>query len=388
MIKKTIKNRIPVFSRYATVGAIATLTDLGFLYVFVDLAQLDVLIAATFSFLIANIISFVLNKFWTFKSKSRNYRKLYIKFFTVSLVGLALTVVFMHLLANIFEIWHMLAKIITSLVVVIWNFLANKLWTFRDNTTSPEILKKFPYDFSIIIPAYNEENRIKSTLLIIEDFIKSKKISAEILVISDGSTDKTNKVVAEYTDKIENLALLTYEKNQGKGFAVKTGIQNSRGAYLLFADADNSTPIEELPKLKKAMEESHAQIAIGSRYLKGSNVRIKQSRFRILIGRTGNFLIRLFLIDGISDTQCGFKLFTHRAAKEIFTLQKVKRFGFDMEALVIAKSLGYKVTEVPVSWFNSTESRVRPIKDALHTLKDLVYIKLNLWAGRYSEKDL
>ncbi len=101
------------------------------------------------------------------------------------------------------------------------------------------------------------------------------------------------------------------------------------------------------------------------------------------MGRMGNILIRIFLIDGIKDTQCGFKLFTHEAAREIFSLQKVRRFGFDMEALVVASSLGHKIIEVPVSWFNSAESRVRPIKDAFITLKDLVYIKLNLLSGRY-----
>ena len=132
------------------------------------------------------------------------------------------------------------------------------------------------------------------------------------------------------------------------------------------------------------LKETNSDVAIGSRYMSKSQVKITQPLYRIILGRVGNFLIRLFLIDGIKDTQCGFKLFEHKAAQEIFFVQKIKRFAFDMEALVVADNLGYKITEVPVSWYNYTESRFRPIKDALRTLRDLVYIKVNLWSGRYN----
>ncbi len=146
-------------------------------------------------------------------------------------------------------------------------------------------------------------------------------------------------------------------------------------------DADNSTPIEEYASLIQKMRKN--DIAIGSRYLKNSQVKRKQSASRIAIGRIGNFLIQMFLVDGITDTQCGFKLFTHHSAKEIFFRQKVTRFGFDVEVLVIANTLNYSIAEVPVSWFNSPESRFRPIRDAIRTFFDLLYIKLNLWSGRY-----
>lgn len=239
------------------------------------------------------------------------------------------------------------------------------------------------FDFSIVIPAYNEEHRIKGTLLLINDYIQTKKLSAEIITVSDGSTDKTNEVIESCKNKMQNLSSIYLRENHGKGHAVKCGVEMSRGKYILFADADNSTPIEELEKLLNALKNNRAQIAIGSRYLHGSKIQIKQPKLRFAIGRIGNLLISLFLLDGIKDTQCGFKLFEHKAAKEIFSMQKVKRFGFDMENLVIANLLGYKIVEVPVSWFNSPESRLRPIKDALITLKDLIRIKLNLWSGRY-----
>ena len=219
--------------------------------------------------------------------------------------------------------------------------------------------------------------------MIISDYIFEKNLNTEIIVVDDGSKDRTTEVIKHYQGKIKNLKLIALGKNYGKGYAVKKGIDESKGKYILFTDADNSTPIEEFEKLFKELKENDAQIAIGSRYLSDSKVKIAQPRYRILMGRMGNILIRIFLIDGIKDTQCGFKLFTHEAAREIFSLQKVRRFGFDMEALVVASSLGHKIIEVPVSWFNSAESRVRPIKDAFITLKDLVYIKLNLLSGRY-----
>ena len=371
------------FFRYAIVGASGTFLDLGSLFIFVEYVKLPLLLAATFSFILAVVNNFLLNKLWTFKYPSKNYRKLFIKFLIVSLVGLGLTLSLMHLLVNIFMIWYMISKAITSLVVLTWNFLGNKLWTFKSKKFESNNHESFLYDLSIVLPAYNEENRIKSTLILINDYVVSTGLNAEIIVVDDGSKDRTVEILEACKGKIKNLKVESYKQNQGKGFAVKTGILSSKGKYILVADADNSTPIEELENLMKELKESKAQIAIGSRYLAASKVQVRQPRYRIILGRLGNILIRMFLIDGIRDTQCGFKLFEHNVAKNIFSLQKVKRFGFDMEMIVIATSLDYKIVEVPVSWFNSVESRVRPIKDAIITLKDLFYIKINLWSGRY-----
>lgn len=373
------------FIKYAFVGVLGTAVDIGSLYILVEYAHIAIIPASVLSFLLAVINNFILNKIWTFQNKSKNYRKLFIKFLIVSIIGLLLTILCMQLFVYVANIWYIFAKALTSLIVLSWNFLGNKFWTFNIKKKEDQIIEKNIYDLSIIIPAYNEENRIKNTLLSIHDYLSDKKITAEILVVNDGSKDKTAEVVKNYQNKITNLKIINFEKNSGKGAAVKQGIMESKGKLVLFTDADNSTPIEEFEKLQKSMTDQNAQIAIGSRYLQDSSVRIKQPRYRVLLGRAGNLLIRAFLIDGISDTQCGFKLFTHDAAKNIFQFQKIKRFGFDMEALVVANYLGYKIIEVPVSWFNSAESRVRPIKDALVTLKDLVYIKLNIWSGRYND---
>ncbi len=289
----------------------------------------------------------------------------------------------MNILVNLIGVWYILSKAITSVLVLTWNFLGNKFWTFKNVHRVVHIPTHYNLKFSIVIPAYNEAQRIESTLVAINAFLKKTGVSAEIIVVNDGSTDTTVDTVRQYQKSIPNLSLVDYGSNEGKGFAIKSGIIQSRGEYILFTDADNSTPIEELVALHHELENGEFDVAIGSRFLPQSNIVIKQSTYRVALGRIGNLLIRAFLLSNIRDTQCGFKLFTHEAAQHIFDLQKVRRFGFDMEALVIGKNLGYKIKEVPVSWLNSTDSRVRPIRDAVRTLIELMYIKFNLLSGRY-----
>jgi dolichyl-phosphate beta-glucosyltransferase len=199
--------------------------------------------------------------------------------------------------------------------------------------------------------------------------------------VDDGSSDDTARVVSAMKERIHDLRCIRYFPNRGKGHAVKAGVERSRGEYILFTDADNSTPIEEFDKFLPLL--SHTTVVIGSRYMAESAVKIRQPHYRIFLGRLGNFLIRVFLFDDIRDTQCGFKAFQHRAARDLFSRMKVNRFGFDIELLSIAHLLRYSVREIPVSWYNSPQSRIRPIRDALRTFADLIYIKLNLLSGRY-----
>jgi dolichyl-phosphate beta-glucosyltransferase len=242
-------------------------------------------------------------------------------------------------------------------------------------------IDKYNYDVSLIIPAYNEERRIKLTLESIDDYFSSQLLTREIIVVDDGSRDDTAGVVEELKKKIEHLMVIRYERNRGKGYAIKTGIEHSNGEYIFFADADNSTPIQEFEKFYSSLKDN--KVVIGSRYILGSNVVVKQRPYRVILSRCGNMLIRFFLLDGIRDTQCGFKAFQHEAAREIFRRMKMDRFGFDVEIILITRLLNYSVKEIPVSWLNSSDSRVRPIRDALRTFKELIYIKLNLWSGRY-----
>jgi len=236
---------------------------------------------------------------------------------------------------------------------------------------------------SIVIPAYNEEKRLPVTLQRIKDYLNKKNLSAEIIVVDDGSTDSTVEKIRQL--KIDNLKILQNAVNCGKGYAVKRGVLEAKGEYILFTDADNSTPIEELDNFLSQVDEN--TILIGSRYLKESKIEIKQPMFRVMIGRLGNFLIRLLLFENIKDTQCGFKLFPHKIAKGIFSQQRINRFGFDFEILKLAKLRGYRIRELPVTWLNSPISRVNPLKDTLRTFLELIFIRLNLIRGVYKIKE-
>jgi len=371
------------FVKYCIVGGSGTALDVAALYIFIEYAGIPLLPAASLSFTLAVINNFVWNKLWTFRNKSSNYRKLFIKFFLVSLGGLALTNVSMYLQVVVFGLWYIYAKLITSLIVLVWNFLANKYWTFQLKARPMGHAGPMAYDYSIVIPAYNEEKRLTKTLRQIHEYRQTQKLNAEIIVVDDGSEDGTAALVESQARDYSPLRLVHYAKNRGKGYAVRQGVQAAQGKNILFTDADNSTPIEELETLAQSMKARGADIAIGSRYLKESRVKIKQSRSRILIGRIGNALIRFIIIDGIRDTQCGFKLFKHEVAKDIFSRNKINGWGFDMEVLAIANMEKYRIIEVPVSWYNAPDSRLRPIRDAMRTFWELILIKLNIWCGRY-----
>ncbi len=210
---------------------------------------------------------------------------------------------------------------------------------------------------SVIIPAFNEEKRIVKTLEEIREFLKD--FDHEIIVVDDGSTDGTSA-----------FANISYKENMGKGYAIKKGVEHATGDLILFIDADNATPIEELTKFLKI----DADVVIGSRYLPESRIERKQSKLRIFIGRLGNLVISFLVIKNIKDTQCGFKLFKKTVAKELFSELQTYRFGFDIEILARAQKKRMKIVEVPVTWLHNNNSRVRPIRDALKTLSDLIKI--------------
>jgi dolichyl-phosphate beta-glucosyltransferase len=239
----------------------------------------------------------------------------------------------------------------------------------------------YDYDISVIVPAYNEQKRITGTLKAINGYFSNKPLTRQIIVVDDGSSDDTLGVVENIRKEINDLSVITYNPNRGKGYAIKKGVEESHGEYILFTDADNSTPIEEFEKFYPFLKDN--MVVIGSRYVAGSNVVVRQPWYRVLLGRLANMVIQIFILDGLRDTQCGFKAFRHEAAREIFSRMKVNRFGFDIETLAIARLLNFPVREIPVSWYNSGESRIRPVADAIRTFAELLYIKLNLWGGRY-----
>ncbi|MFA6281668.1 MAG: dolichyl-phosphate beta-glucosyltransferase [Candidatus Omnitrophota bacterium] len=228
---------------------------------------------------------------------------------------------------------------------------------------------------SIIIPAYNEEERLKTSLDKLCQYLTGKDYEYEVIVVDDGSSDKTSQTVLESKlAKSGKVIFLSNGENKGKGFSVKRGILHSVGEYVLFSDADFSTPIEELDKLLSFLKEGY-DIAVGSRSVKGANVTVHQPFYRETMGKVFNFLVQFFVLKGIHDTQCGFKLFRGPCAKSIAQELKIDRFGFDVEMLYLANKKNYKIKEVPVTWINSTTSKVNPIKDSLNMFLELLSIK-------------
>jgi len=232
---------------------------------------------------------------------------------------------------------------------------------------------------SAVIPAYNEQERIADSLYTVKDYLTEQKYRSEIIVVDDGSSDWTTEVVKTidiYGKEIKEQDMGTVMenvKNVGKGFSVARGILKAKGRYILFTDADLSTPIQEVEKLLKYLEEGY-DIAIGSRRLKESEVE-KKPFYRDIMSFVFNGIVGLFAIRGIKDTQCGFKAFKKEVGQRIALLQKLYGFSFDVEQLYIAKKLGYKIKEVPVKWEHVEGSKVNPLKDALKMFFDVMKIR-------------
>jgi len=231
-------------------------------------------------------------------------------------------------------------------------------------------------ELSVIIPAYNEEKTLESTVDEVRTYLTGLGISFEIVIVDDGSGDATFSVAEALSERLPSVRICHYRPNRGKGCAVRTGMLEARGRRCLFTDADGSTPIDELPALMSALDGGCA-IAIGSRATRGAVRIIHQPYYRELGGKILNLVIQLLAVPGIKDTQCGFKLFTRQAAQAIFSRSFIDGFSFDVEALYLARRLGCKVAELPVHWTHREGSRVRPLLDGLRMLRDIARIRLH-----------
>jgi dolichyl-phosphate beta-glucosyltransferase len=237
---------------------------------------------------------------------------------------------------------------------------------------------------SIVIAAYNEERRIGASLLRIDRFLKEQSEDFEIIVVDDGSTDDTTRIVNSYKPDMKNLRNISYPVNRGKGYALRQGVFLAAGEAILLTDADLSTPIEELSRLEPYVSSNQYDIVIGSRALESSRIIKKQPWWRQGMGKIFNRIVRLIVLDSFSDTQCGFKLFSREAAQDLFAKAQVDRFAYDVEILVLARTRGYSVLELPVKWINAPGSKVNPVFDSLQMLFDLVRIRL--FAGKMAKK--
>ena len=237
---------------------------------------------------------------------------------------------------------------------------------------------------SIVIPAYNEEAVIKNTLDRAGKYLEGRYPPYEIIVVCDGCKDNTARLAEEAGKANHRIRVLDRKTNMGKGFSVRQGCLEAKGKYIIFTDADLSTPIDEIEKLLKWLEEGY-DIAIGSRGLSESDIQIRQPWYRETMGKIFNLFVQAIAIRGISDTQCGFKGFKRDVAKDVFKRQTINGFGFDVELLYIARRLGYSIKEVPVRWLNRQASRVNPLVHPIQMLFDLIKIRIGGWK-RYGHK--
>ena len=244
------------------------------------------------------------------------------------------------------------------------------------NPTAPEL--------SIVIPAYNEEQRLPETLRRIRAYLEARQISAEIIVVDDGSSDGTAALIERLRAEFLDLRLVSNGTNRGKGYSVRHGMLEARGRVVLFTDADLSAPIEEADKLLAALD-GH-QVAIGSRGVDRSLIEVHQSPFREFAGVIFNRIVRAVTGLKFLDTQCGFKAFVRELAQIVFEQQRIERFGFDPEILFLAKRHGLSAVEIPVRWAHDPQTKVSVLCDSLRMFAEVLLIRWHWLLGRYPKR--
>lgn len=235
-------------------------------------------------------------------------------------------------------------------------------------------------DLSIVIPAYNEEARLGASLETATAFVAARGLDAEILVVDDGSADRTSEIAERFADR--GVRAIRQIPNRGKGAAVRRGVLESRGRRVLISDADFSTPVEEVETLAPHLED--ARLAIGSRAVRGARITLHQPLYRELMGKTFNFLIQCLGVRGVRDTQCGFKLLDGETARDLFADLVTPGFAFDVELIWLAQRRGHAIAEVGVEWRNSPDSRVDPLLDPPRMLLEILRFRWLHWRGRRS----
>ncbi|MBF0483150.1 MAG: glycosyltransferase family 2 protein [Candidatus Omnitrophica bacterium] len=238
------------------------------------------------------------------------------------------------------------------------------------------------HNLSVVIPAYNEELIIEKTIRELDDYLHLKFVNYEIIVVDDGSNDNTFELCNSLAKNIPYLSVVKNQQNQGKGYSVRKGMQESKYNQILFTDADMSTPITEVEKALILFDQGW-DVVIGSRAMKESNIVKRQVWYRQAMGRIFNILVRLFFRTAIRDTQCGFKLFSQEKVKSILALQRIDRFCFDVELLFLLKKLGCKIVEMPVIWANREDSKVKVVSSSLDMFGGLFTVLWNDWTGKY-----
>jgi dolichyl-phosphate beta-glucosyltransferase len=236
---------------------------------------------------------------------------------------------------------------------------------------------------SIVIPAHNEENRLPETLKQVIRYLEKQPFASEVIVVENGSTDRTSAIAREFAEKNGNVKAIQNDW-RGKGLAIQRGVKEAKGEYVFMCDADLSMPVEEISKFIPP-QLNNVDIAIGSREAPGA-VRYDEPYYRHFTGRVFNTLIRLLVLPTLQDTQCGFKCIRADVARDIFRYQTLTGWAFDVELLYIARLHGYQIVEIPIDWYFNADSKISVLRDSLRMFLDLLLIRRNAWRGLYDPK--
>jgi dolichyl-phosphate beta-glucosyltransferase len=242
-------------------------------------------------------------------------------------------------------------------------------------------------DLSIVIPAFNEEARLGPTLREYLAYCRRTRRHVELIVVDDGSLDRTSAVVHALESEYPEVRLIRLAENRGKGHAVRSGVVNAQGRLVLFADADGATELGEVERLETAIS-AGADVAIGSRALQDGRVKVQARLYRRVIGRIFHGLVETLTVPGVKDTQCGFKLFRGPVAHDLFSRMRISGFSFDVEVLMMAQRRGYRIAEVPVNWTHQPGSKVNLVTDSARMLRDLFVIRGRYLRGQYNSPHL
>lgn len=236
---------------------------------------------------------------------------------------------------------------------------------------------------SIIIPAYNEASRLPASLAEVDRFVAAQPYPIELIIVNNNSRDETRRIADEFAAAHPYTRVFD-QPRQGKGAAVQTGMLAGRGEYLFICDADFSMPVDEISKFMPPNADRY-DVAIASREAPGAR-RVGEPEYRHLMGRVFNFIVRVLAIPHIQDTQCGFKVFRREAAREVFARQTIDGWGFDVEVLFIALKHGYKLIEIPITWYYKPQTKISPLRDSINMVLEVMRVRLNGWRGKYDRQ--
>ena len=375
--------------RFIIVGILNTIIDFA---LFNSLISLSGIKSGWFLLLInmaavtaAIINSYILNRVWTFKSSDPAYGIQLPKFILVSLTGMLVNTAIVGLFSRLSPAASYLmlniAKLAAAILSASWNFMLYRYWVFKKVSLQPEYESYQPHLTSIIIPAYNEAIRLPRRLRHLVSTLPSR-FPVEIIVVDDGGNDSTREEVMLIAAEHPQVSCISHPRNQGKGKAVRTGVMAARGEFIIFCDADDTFTPQHIEALRDKLQAGN-KITIACRSSSGSRRAEGESRRRRLMGRAFNLLVQALLLPGIKDSQCGLKGFHYQAARDIFSRQRLDRFAFDVEVLVLARALQYETAELPVKARDCPGSRVNPLAPA-QMLLDLFRIKAGLFFNAYA----